>query len=135
MSAEPPAVWTKAEESTFLEFLVVALPSSGEGGFKMPTFNQASAHLKAQYPNQRGAEKTGLVCKNKWTALKKVYHSVVEIKCTSGFTWSDEHGAGVTDRKDDVLSRFTKPFMMKGFEHFNIMEQLMPSKLKGSHVF
>ncbi|KAG0702419.1 hypothetical protein DFH29DRAFT_999373 [Suillus ampliporus] len=51
----------------------------------------------------------------------------------SGFTWSDEHGAGITDRKDDVWARFTKthphakPFMMKGFDHFKIMQELMPS--------
>ncbi|KAG2338160.1 hypothetical protein BDR05DRAFT_894115, partial [Suillus weaverae] len=135
------AVWSKAKEITILEFLVKALPSSGDGGCKMPTFNQASAELKTKYPNQRGAEKTGAVCKNKWTALKKAYQSVVEIKCTSGFTWSNEHGAGIADRKDDVWAWFTKthphakPFMMKGFEHFEIMEQLMPSKSKGSHVF
>ncbi|KAG1765291.1 hypothetical protein EV702DRAFT_1152217 [Suillus placidus] len=67
-----PAVWSKAEEITFLEFLVKALPSSGDGGFKMPTFNQASAELKTKYPNQRGAEKTGAVCKNKWTAPKNI---------------------------------------------------------------
>ncbi|KAG2068689.1 hypothetical protein BDR04DRAFT_934672, partial [Suillus decipiens] len=135
----PPAVWTKAEETTFLEFLVLAFPSSGDGGFKMPTFNQASINLNEKYPHQRGAEKTSIVCKNKWTALKKSYQSVVEIKCTSGFTWSDEQGAGIMDRKDNVWARFTKahpqvkPFMMKGFDHFNIMEELMPSKLKGSH--
>ncbi|KAG1784463.1 uncharacterized protein HD556DRAFT_1451750 [Suillus plorans] len=136
-----PAVWSKAEESTFLDFLLLALSSSGDGGFKMATFNQASVDLKLKYPHQRGAEKTGVVCKNKFMALKKVYHTVVEIKCTSGFTWSNEHGAGIMDRKDDVWARFTKthphakPFMMKGFDHFETMEQLVPSKAKGSHVF
>ncbi|KAG2746673.1 hypothetical protein P692DRAFT_201654651, partial [Suillus brevipes Sb2] len=134
------AVWSMAEETSFLEFLLQALPSSGNGGFKLATFNQASAHLKTKHPNQRGAEKNGGVCKNKWTALKKAYQSVIEIKCTSGFTWSDEHGAGISDRKDDVWARFTKshphakPFMTKGFEHFEIMQQLMPGKSKGSHV-
>ncbi|KAG2740576.1 hypothetical protein P692DRAFT_20681358, partial [Suillus brevipes Sb2] len=58
----------------------------------------------------------------------------------AGFTWSDEHGAGISDRKDDVWACFTKshphakPFMMKSFEHFEIMQQLMPGKSKGSHV-
>ncbi|KAG2070832.1 hypothetical protein BDR04DRAFT_1155043 [Suillus decipiens] len=60
---KPPAVWTKAEETTFLEFLVLAFPSSGDGGFKMPTFNQASINLNEKYPHQRGAEKTGIVFK------------------------------------------------------------------------
>ncbi|KAG1811919.1 hypothetical protein EV424DRAFT_1277971, partial [Suillus variegatus] len=134
------AVWTKVEETTFLEFLLQALPSSGDGGFKAPTFNQAYVHLKIKHLHQRGAEKVGGVCKNKWTSLKKAYQSVVEIKCTSGFTWSDKHGAGITDKKDDIWAHFIKshpharPFMIKGFDHFDIMQQLMPSKLKGSHV-
>ncbi|KAG2356161.1 hypothetical protein BDR07DRAFT_1197725, partial [Suillus spraguei] len=129
-----------AEEMTFLEFLVLVFPSSGDGGFKMPTFNQASTHLNAKYPHQRGAEKSGIVCKNKWTVLKKSYQSIVEIKCTSGFTWSNEQGVGITDRKDDVWAHFTKahphakPFMMKGFDHFETMEHLMPTKSKGSHI-
>ncbi|KAG1831818.1 hypothetical protein EV424DRAFT_1342786 [Suillus variegatus] len=92
-SHKAPAVWSKADETTFLEFLLKALPSSGNGNFKTTTFNQAAMHLKEKFTQQRGAEKTGVVCKNKWTAFKKAYHSVIEIKCTSGFTWSDEHGA------------------------------------------
>jgi hypothetical protein len=54
-------VWSKAEETTFLKFLLQAVPSSGDGGFKL-----------------------------------------------AGFTWSDEHGAGISDRKDDVWACFTK---------------------------
>ncbi|KAG2050459.1 hypothetical protein BDR06DRAFT_1023280 [Suillus hirtellus] len=140
-SHKAPAVWSKAEGTTFLEFLLKALPFSGDGGFKTTTFNQAAIHLKEKFMQQRGAEKTGVVCKNKWTAFKKAYHSVIEIKCTSGFTWSDEHGAGIADRKDDVWARFTKshphakPFISKGFNHFEIMEQLMPNQSKGAHVF
>ncbi|KAG2046243.1 hypothetical protein BDR06DRAFT_1037894 [Suillus hirtellus] len=173
---KPPAMWTKAEEGAFLDFLLLALPSSGDGGFKMPAFNQASTNLKLKFPHQRGAEKSGLVCKTKWQVLKKAYHSVIQIKCMSGFTWSHEHRVGITDRKDDVWARFVKtgprdptdlascektshysitltefyllsklpldtthphvkPFIMKGFEHFEIMEQLIPSKAKGLHVF
>ncbi|KAG2119704.1 uncharacterized protein F5147DRAFT_647601 [Suillus discolor] len=120
-----PAVWSKAEESIFLNFLLLALPSSGDGGFKMATFNQASVDLKLKYPHQRGTEKTGVVCKNKFTALKKAYYTVVEIKCTSGFMLSNEHGT----------HPYAKPFIMKGFNHFKTMEQLVPSKAKGLHVF
>ncbi|KAG2066401.1 hypothetical protein BDR04DRAFT_967197, partial [Suillus decipiens] len=135
------AIWSKAEETDLLEFLLKALPSSGNGGFKMPMFNQAAVHLKEKHLHQKGAEKTGIVCKNKWTALKKAYHSVINIKNTLGFTWSDEHRAGITDRKDDIWACFTKvvhphskPFMMRGFDHFEIMEQLMPSQSKNSHI-
>ncbi|KAG2359037.1 hypothetical protein BDR07DRAFT_1488694 [Suillus spraguei] len=100
----------------------------------MPTFNQAATNLKEKFKQQRGAEKTGAV-------FEKAYHSIIEIKCTSGFTWSDENGAGITDRKDDVWARFTKshphakPYMSKGFEHFNIIKQLMPNQTKNSHMY
>ncbi|KAG2109810.1 hypothetical protein DEU56DRAFT_920272 [Suillus clintonianus] len=140
-SRKPPAVWSKLEETTFLEYLLKALPSSGDGGFKMATYNLASAHLKEQHKNQKGAEKTGSVCRTKYTALKKAYYGVIDVKITSGFTWSDEQGAGITSKKDDVWARFVKthpnsrPYMNKGFDHFEIMEQLLQGVSKGLHIF
>ncbi|KAG0694189.1 hypothetical protein DFH29DRAFT_1006551 [Suillus ampliporus] len=109
----------------------VALPSSGDGGFKTMTYNLASAHLKEKHKDQKGAEKTGTVCRNKYTAFKKAYYSVIDIKITSGFTWSNEQGAGISHRKDDVWARFvkthpnSKPYMNKGFDHFDAMEELL----------
>ncbi|KAG2055816.1 hypothetical protein BDR06DRAFT_970600 [Suillus hirtellus] len=132
-SRKAPTMWIKAEETTFLEFLLQALPASGDECFKASTFNQAYVHLKIKHPHQRGTEKVGTVCKNKWTSLKKAYQSVVEIKYTSGFTWSDNHEAGIMDKKDDLHSHI-RPFMMKGFDHFNIIQQLMLSKSKGSYT-
>ncbi|KAG2060464.1 hypothetical protein BDR06DRAFT_872242, partial [Suillus hirtellus] len=99
-------VWTKTEETTFLDFLLQTHPTSGDGGFKAPTFNQAYVHLKIKHLHQRSAEKVGTLCKNKWTLAS--YQSVVEIKYTSGFTWSDDHGAGITDKKDDIWTHFIK---------------------------
>ncbi|KIK31530.1 hypothetical protein CY34DRAFT_19828 [Suillus luteus UH-Slu-Lm8-n1] len=57
-SCKPPAVWSKAGETALFEFLLMALPSSSDGGFKMSTFNQAATHLKETFTQQRGAEKT-----------------------------------------------------------------------------
>ncbi|KAG2357846.1 hypothetical protein BDR07DRAFT_1379800 [Suillus spraguei] len=100
----------------------------------MPMFNQAAAHLKEKHLHQKGTEKTGIV-------FKESISHVINIKNTSGFTWSDEHRAGITDRKDDVWACFTKshphakPFMMRGFDHLEIMEQLMPSQSKNWHIF
>jgi hypothetical protein len=47
-------------------------------------------------------------CHHIFLQLKKAYHSVINIKCTSGFTWSDTHGAGISDRKDVVWTHFIK---------------------------
>ncbi|KAG2100721.1 uncharacterized protein F5147DRAFT_776927 [Suillus discolor] len=105
-SCKAPAVWSKAEETALLEFLLKALPSSGDRGFKTSTFNQAATHLKEKFMQQRGAEKTGVVCKNKWTV-----HITVSLR------------------------PHAKPFIIKNFDHFEIMEQLMPNQSKGAHVF
>jgi hypothetical protein len=66
-SRKAAAVWTKEEETAFLEFLLGA--SVADDGFKMPVFNGAAIHLKSKFPDQRGAEKTGVTCKSKWVAV------------------------------------------------------------------
>ncbi|KIK77789.1 hypothetical protein PAXRUDRAFT_776420 [Paxillus rubicundulus Ve08.2h10] len=64
-------------------------------------------------------------CRSEWTTLKAAYHAVVDIKNTSGFTWSDDQGWHPAAR----------PFKNKGFKHFHTIEQMMPEILKGTHVF
>ncbi|KAG1809208.1 hypothetical protein EV424DRAFT_1350097 [Suillus variegatus] len=140
-SRKAAAIWTKEEETALLESLLGALSSSGDGGFKAPAFNAAAEDLKKKFPDQRGSVKTGTVCKNKWTSLKTLYNAVVDIKNTSGFTWSDENGAGIALKDDDVWVRYikhhptTKPFRTKGFSHLALMEQLVSSQGKGKYVF
>lgn len=68
-SRKAAAIWTKEEETALLESLLGALSSSGDGGFKAPAFNAAAEDLKKKFPDQRGAVKTGTVCKNKWTSV------------------------------------------------------------------
>ncbi|KAG1805290.1 hypothetical protein EV424DRAFT_1304639, partial [Suillus variegatus] len=63
--------------------------------------------------------------------LKTLYNAVVDIKNTSGFTWSDDNGAGIALKDDDVWVRYikhhptAKPFRTKGFSHLALMEQLV----------
>ncbi|KIK37046.1 hypothetical protein CY34DRAFT_93421, partial [Suillus luteus UH-Slu-Lm8-n1] len=137
---KPAAVWTSNEEAVFVNFLLSEFSASGDGNPKESTLNTAASQLKEIFPNASGAEKTADACKNKWQSLKSAYNAVVDIKNTSGFTWSDEYGAGVVNKRDDVWDRYVKrrpaakPFKMKGFEHFSAIEQMMPKIAKGSHV-
>ncbi|KAG1836262.1 hypothetical protein C8R48DRAFT_782988 [Suillus tomentosus] len=111
-SRKAAAIWTKEEETSLLESLLNALSSSGDGGFKAPAFNAAT-----------------------------LYNAVVNIKNTSGFTWSDDNGAGIALKDDDVWVRYVKhhptakPFRTKGFSHLALMEQLVSSQGKGKYVF
>ncbi|KAG2340848.1 hypothetical protein BDR05DRAFT_866085, partial [Suillus weaverae] len=70
-------------------------------------------------------------CKNKWAALKSAYHQVQFIKSTSGLTWSDVDGVGVSPESKDVWNELVrscpgaKPFGNKGFVHFTAIDQMM----------
>ncbi|OJA15211.1 hypothetical protein AZE42_12808, partial [Rhizopogon vesiculosus] len=105
------------------------------------TFNEAAILLKNRFPNQFGGEKTQSTCASKWQNLKTAYGVVLDIKNSSGFMWSDEHGAGVFQKDDDIWNHYAKnrrgvnPFKNKGFKHFYTIEQMMPKISKGSHVY
>lgn len=55
------AVWTKEEETAFLEFLLDT--SITDDNFKMSVFNVAAIHLKSKFSDQQGTEKTGWLMK------------------------------------------------------------------------
>ncbi|KAF9074714.1 hypothetical protein BDP27DRAFT_1359379 [Rhodocollybia butyracea] len=66
----------------------------------------------------------------------------MKIKTYSGWgPWSDGHGAGITALTADVWERFViktkaaKPFRNNGWVYLSKMEQIMPYKPKGTHVF
>ncbi|KIK93870.1 hypothetical protein PAXRUDRAFT_144068, partial [Paxillus rubicundulus Ve08.2h10] len=130
-----------------LEVLLSQCLSSDNGSnFKKPTFTVAAMHLKVKFPNTSGAEKMCAVCQGKWTALKAAYNAVVDIKNTSGFTWSDEHSGGIVLKHDDIWDWYIKvcispishvimkPYKNKGFRHFNAIGQMMPKIVKGTRI-
>ncbi|KIK80394.1 hypothetical protein PAXRUDRAFT_72139, partial [Paxillus rubicundulus Ve08.2h10] len=135
--------WTEEEETFFINFLISEFASSGDGGFKRTTFQEAAKRLEVKFTEQAGGEKTFASCQSKFQALKKSYNAVIDIKNTSGFTWSDKNGAGIALKNDDIWDKYARvhrsttswhgirPFKNKGFVHFHAMEQLMPATGKG----
>ncbi|KAG0708358.1 hypothetical protein DFH29DRAFT_994199 [Suillus ampliporus] len=140
-SRKAPAFWTTEEEQTLLEFLQSKLSSSGDGGFQSKAFVHAASHFQKQYLKYRGAEKTASVCKTKWTALKGTYNLVMEIKKMSGWVWTDEGGANIEAKDGDSWDRWAKGhtgakvFRNKGFNHFHIIDNMMPHKSKGDFIY
>ncbi|KAF9236555.1 hypothetical protein BU15DRAFT_49835, partial [Melanogaster broomeanus] len=139
----PAAIWTVDEETAFLSFLLDNKAAAGDGGFKPVTYNAAVVHLSEKFPMQTGGEKVPNSCKCKWTSLKKSYNAVVDIKNTSGFTWSDQFRAGIQSSSDNIWARYckastshpaAKPFRHKSFPHFAAVEALVPRQGKGAHV-
>ncbi|KIK72659.1 hypothetical protein PAXRUDRAFT_21731 [Paxillus rubicundulus Ve08.2h10] len=107
-SRKPSARWTLDEETAFIDFLLSQFLASGDGNLGKATFNEAATLLKKKFPEALGAEKTGDVCKSKWIVLKAAYHAAVDIKNMSGFTWSDDQGAGVTLKHSDIWEQYLK---------------------------
>ncbi|KAG2359048.1 hypothetical protein BDR07DRAFT_1488708 [Suillus spraguei] len=89
---------------------------------------------------QKGAEKTPSVCHSKWANLKSAYSAVLKVKRASGFTWSDEHGAGITLESESAWVAFVKchaaakPFKNRGFPFFDLIDSIQPrSKRQGNN--
>ncbi|KAG1890614.1 uncharacterized protein F5891DRAFT_1197953 [Suillus fuscotomentosus] len=131
-----PSHWTIDEERALIDYLSSNKSGAGDGlTFKMTTFQGAAEHIKKTFTHQHGGEKTADSCKTKWGNLKSAYGVVVNIKKTSGFSWSDEHGAGITDEHGDTWDRYAKghpgaaPYKTKGFPHFSTLDQMIPQEL------
>ncbi|KAI0706337.1 hypothetical protein C8Q76DRAFT_594344, partial [Earliella scabrosa] len=79
--------------------------SGGDGAnFTKAVFTAAAVKLASR--RYKGAEKSWESCKNKWGKLRNAYWAVVELKKASGFSYDDEHGAGITRECEDVWKEF-----------------------------
>ncbi|KAF9232201.1 hypothetical protein BU15DRAFT_55257, partial [Melanogaster broomeanus] len=139
-SRKQPAIWTEDEEAALLIFLLDNISAAGDGGFKLVTFNTAVSHLNTKFPGQTGGLKVGTSCKRKYASLKKLYEIVIDLKSASGFTWSEQGGAGITLESNSSWASYckshpgAKPFRTKGFPHFAAMEGLRGRQGKGAHI-
>ncbi|KIK77490.1 hypothetical protein PAXRUDRAFT_114796, partial [Paxillus rubicundulus Ve08.2h10] len=102
------ALWTEEEETFSIDFLISEFASSGDGGFKKSTFQEAAKCPKVKFLQQVGGEKTVASFQSKFQGLKKSYNAVIDIKNTSGFTWNDQNGAGIALKNHDVWDGYAK---------------------------
>ncbi|KAF9243584.1 hypothetical protein BU15DRAFT_72247 [Melanogaster broomeanus] len=96
-SHKQPAIWTEDQEAALLIVLLDNISAAGDGGFKLVTFNTAVSHLNTKFPGQTGGLK-----------LKKLYKIVVDLKSASGFTWSEQGGAGITLESNSNWASYCK---------------------------
>ncbi|KAJ6580648.1 hypothetical protein B0H19DRAFT_1328687 [Mycena capillaripes] len=131
------AAWTDADVLAFLDFLVSKISAAGEGGnFKMTTFNAAKDVMNKI--RTRGGLKTAKSCHGKY---KAVIDALRNNTGTSGFTWTDEHGANIDAATAAAWDGYVKvypdakPFRNHGWPFLSRMDELVPSQAKGTHVF
>ncbi|KAI6026573.1 hypothetical protein PISMIDRAFT_75329, partial [Pisolithus microcarpus 441] len=140
--------WSEEEEHALVVYLQEHAPAAGDDlNFSKKHFNNVCQHLKEKLPNQHGGKKTSSTYLSKWTSLKEEYFTVIDLKKASSFTWSNEHGAGMSSHdvvwKDYVkawfsfvvqMHRCAACFRNKGFHLFTVMAVMMPSHNKGMYV-
>lgn len=68
----PSAIWTVAEETAFVDFLIDNKAEAGDGGnFKNATFQRAATVIAPLC--ERGAAKTVKSCQNKWASVSSSF--------------------------------------------------------------
>ncbi|KAJ7081524.1 hypothetical protein C8R44DRAFT_563145, partial [Mycena epipterygia] len=132
-------VWTRADGKALLLHLVDNIAAAGDGGnFKAKTFRGAAVVVEKL--RSRGGPKTGKACANKYASFRKLYNVIVAIKAVSGWSWDDERGVDVSPATQGTWDAFVAAhpaaaqFRNAGWPFFNLMETLMPSAAKGTHV-
>ncbi|KAJ7749798.1 hypothetical protein DFH07DRAFT_775298 [Mycena maculata] len=134
------AAWLPADNKRFLAYLVKHRAEGGDGGnFKPVTHRAAAKHVNEI--RKKGGPKTGKSCGQKYAILRKDWLMVDKIKNTSGYHWDDEMGVTVDDAMLGSWQEYVKAFpgatrfKNAGWQYYDLMVPLMPSKAKGSHVF
>ncbi|KAJ7831777.1 hypothetical protein B0H14DRAFT_3463837 [Mycena olivaceomarginata] len=127
------ANWTENPEdlTIVLQFLHSQKIRAGQGGnFDKTVFSEAP--------------KTAIA--DKWKACKKLHEYFLKIKQgvyvgASGWTYTDEGGFNVTDDTRDAWHNFVKAhlhfknFATRGWAHFQVVDEIVPSRACGRYVF
>ncbi|EIN09148.1 hypothetical protein PUNSTDRAFT_31268, partial [Punctularia strigosozonata HHB-11173 SS5] len=90
----------------------------------------------------KGKQKSARSCKNKWQALRDTYNAISDTlnDKLSGFTFDPHTGAHVTAESDAPWRAYCKkqpkisPFRNKGWEWWEDMIALMPTRVRGANV-
>ncbi|KAG1813632.1 uncharacterized protein BJ212DRAFT_1221544, partial [Suillus subaureus] len=109
--------------------------TSGDGlNFPKHVWKSASEYVNsvpAPSGSKTHSNKLPGSCKSKWGNLKGAFLQVQFIKSTSGLTWSDADGVGVSPENQSVWNELVrscpaaKPFANKGFIHFAAIDEMM----------
>ncbi|KAK7441568.1 hypothetical protein VKT23_016560 [Stygiomarasmius scandens] len=141
------ASWSDSDKKVLVTYLHGCRAQLGEGGnWTKTTLNNAVVHLAANTTPERGGPKTLGAIRTQWSALKKVYTSIREVvdgTAGSGLKYTNDKGFDIHDNTDQaevwrgfVLSRsHLKPFRNAPWPLFDMMDDIMPTKATGLHVF
>ncbi|KAF8799609.1 hypothetical protein BYT27DRAFT_7005294, partial [Phlegmacium glaucopus] len=126
--------WDLADEIALIDYIADHKSEAGDGmKFKQAFWNSAAVLMKVH--SATGGPKTAAGCSAKWDRLKKSYNVVAALKRLSGFSWDDENGLNIDIKQifawNECKNKDAKPFKTKGFPHFNRIQAIMPSTVRG----
>ncbi|KAJ6565382.1 hypothetical protein B0H10DRAFT_2200416 [Mycena sp. CBHHK59/15] len=119
----------------------------GEGGSWDKTCLQEAAQAMADRgPPLKGAPKTADSIKGIWAGMKKIHDALLQViqkkyPGASGWTYNQDSGFSVCDANRDEWKAFVKqhsvfrPFANKGWELFDAVHEILPTRAKGCHVY
>ncbi|KAJ7820372.1 hypothetical protein B0H13DRAFT_1660906, partial [Mycena leptocephala] len=140
--------WTANPEdlTNVLQFLHSQKSRAGQGGnFDKTVFSEAAAYMAKDFPPKAGGQKTVNSIADKWKACKKLHEHFLKIKQgvyvgASGWTYTDEGGFNVADDTRDAWHNFVKAhphfknFATHGWAHFQVVNEIVPSRARGRYV-
>ncbi|KAJ7824572.1 hypothetical protein B0H13DRAFT_2373477 [Mycena leptocephala] len=118
----------------------------GDGGsWDATCLQEAEAFMAARGPPAKGAPKTAASIRGIWTTMKKVHDALLQViqkqyPGASGWTYDREHGFSVGDDNFEAWTAFIKshsvfkPFANKGWDLFDMMHDILPTRAKGVNV-
>ncbi|KAJ7913685.1 hypothetical protein B0H13DRAFT_1873672 [Mycena leptocephala] len=149
MPSKDSANWTANPEdlTNVLQFLHSQKSRAGQGGnFDKTVFSEAAAYMAKEFRLKAGGPKTANSIADKWKACKKLHEHFLKIKQgvyvgASGWTDTDEGGFNVKDDTRDAWHNFVKAhphfknFATRGWAHFQVVNEIVPSRARGRYVF
>ncbi|KAJ7163342.1 hypothetical protein C8R46DRAFT_1222108 [Mycena filopes] len=119
----------------------------GHGGsWDQTGLEMAATHMATRGPPLKGAPKNANSIKGVWTGMKKIHDALVLVLAkrypgASGWTYDQEKGFSVSPDNREEWNEFVKqhpvfkPFANKGWDLFDDVKEILPTRARGVHVF
>ncbi|KAJ6496156.1 hypothetical protein C8R45DRAFT_1131996 [Mycena sanguinolenta] len=143
------ADWTSdpSETTKLVNYFHAQRSRFGNGGNPdKALLNDAATHLASFGRPKRGGPKTASSIATRWAALRKLRDYIQQAlqktyPGASGWTYTHELGFNVTPQSIDAWRVFTKahthfrPFSNKGWDLYQLVDDIVPTRAKGKYVF
>ncbi|KAK7441567.1 hypothetical protein VKT23_016559 [Stygiomarasmius scandens] len=140
------AKWSDSDCKHLVDFFYEHRFEMGDGGNPVGNLlTEAAAYMAEKVPNPgKGGPKTSASCRTKWNALKAVYEELRKAiigQIGSGFKYTNDRGFDIQPGQSHHWDEFVryhpklKPFRNKGWPLYDRMDEIVPAKVSGKHVF